>query len=133
MSLSDHAIDVTIFSAFTALSTLGSIIQQLHYATSWVVIKEAQFDKAVQSLDHPGLALGGAAQPVDVVLFFIRKLYPMQFQAMKLICPRILLLQCHVSQYLILVSHPNFSSGQHSLVLGPFNCLPDPGESAQTG
>ncbi|KAN0108479.1 hypothetical protein V8E51_008221 [Hyaloscypha variabilis] len=63
---------VTIFSAFTALSTLGSIIQQLHYATSWVVIKEAQFNKAVQSLDHPGLALGGAAQPVDVVLFFIQ-------------------------------------------------------------
>jgi hypothetical protein len=37
------------------------------------MIKEAQFDKAVQSLKHPGLAIGGAAQPVDVVLFFIRK------------------------------------------------------------
>jgi hypothetical protein len=64
---------VTILSTFTALSTLGSIIQQLHYAISWKVIKEAQFDKAVQSLKHPGLAIGGAAQPVDVVLFFIRK------------------------------------------------------------
>lgn len=67
-------LDVTIFSAFTALSTIGSIIQQIHYATSWLIIKEAQFNKAVQSLHHPGLAFGGAAQPVDVVLFFIRKL-----------------------------------------------------------
>jgi hypothetical protein len=69
------AIDVTIFSSFTALSTVASIIQQLHYATSWVIIKEAQFNKAIESLKHPGLALGGAAQPVDEVLFFIRK-YP---------------------------------------------------------
>jgi hypothetical protein len=74
MKVFNFATDVTIFSAFTALSTLGSITQQLHYATSWVIIKEAQFHKAVESLDHPGLALGGAAQPVDVVLFFIRKL-----------------------------------------------------------
>jgi hypothetical protein len=80
MSFSDFAADVTIFSAFTALSTLGSIIQQIHYATSWVIIKEAQFNKAVQSLDHPGLALGGAAQPVDVVLFFIRKVRKPAFQ-----------------------------------------------------
>jgi hypothetical protein len=67
------ATDVTIFSAFTALSTLGSIIQQLHYAIAWVIIKEAQFDQAVQSLTHKGLALGGAAQPTDKVLFYIRK------------------------------------------------------------
>lgn len=72
-AFSDISVDVTIFSTFTALSTLGSIIQQLHYAISWKIIKEAQFVKAVQSLDHPGLALGGAAQRVDVVLFFIRK------------------------------------------------------------
>ena len=33
-----------------------------------------QFDKAVESLTHPGLALSGSAQTVDQVLFFIRKL-----------------------------------------------------------
>ena len=47
--------------------------QQIHYATSWVIIKEAQFTKAVESLRHPGLALGGASQKVDVILFFIRE------------------------------------------------------------
>jgi hypothetical protein len=63
---------VTLFSTFTALSTLASIIQQLHYATAWAIIKEAQFQKAVKSLTHKGLAFGGAAQIVDQVLFFIR-------------------------------------------------------------
>jgi glucan phosphoethanolaminetransferase (alkaline phosphatase superfamily) len=62
-AISDISADVTILSTFTALS----------YAISWKTIKEAQFDKAVQSLEHPGLAIGGAAQPLDVVLFFIRK------------------------------------------------------------
>ena len=36
------------------------------------MIKQAQFDKAVQSLTTPALGLGGAAQIVDVVLFDIR-------------------------------------------------------------
>jgi hypothetical protein len=63
-----------LFSAFTALSTLASIIQQLHYATAWAIIKQAQFDKALETLTHPGLALGVSAQSVDQVLFFIRKI-----------------------------------------------------------
>ncbi|KAE8448058.1 hypothetical protein EG329_009823 [Mollisiaceae sp. DMI_Dod_QoI] len=63
---------VTIFSGFTALSTAASLVQQLHYATSWVVIKQAQFDKALLALTHKGLAIGGAAQIVDQVLFYIQ-------------------------------------------------------------
>ncbi|KAH6674167.1 hypothetical protein B0J14DRAFT_33301 [Halenospora varia] len=63
---------VTIFSAFTALSTLGSIIQQFHYAFDWRVIKQAQFDQAVKSLSHPGLAFGGAAEKADIILFNIQ-------------------------------------------------------------
>jgi hypothetical protein len=98
MKVFNFATDVTVFSSFTALSTLGSITQQLHYATSWVIIKEAQFHKAVESLDHPGLALGGAAQPVDVVLFFIRKLPQSAYPSIntKPDC-RVLLLQRHGS------------------------------------
>ncbi|KAG4434667.1 hypothetical protein IFR05_009842 [Cadophora sp. M221] len=63
---------VTIFSGFTALSSLASVIQQVHYAVAWVVIKEAQFQKAVESQTRKGLAFGGAAQIVDQVLFFIQ-------------------------------------------------------------
>jgi hypothetical protein len=67
---------VTIFSTFTAISTLASIIQQVHYATSFFTIKQAQFQQAVKSLSHPGLAFGGAAEPTDVVLFYIRMRIP---------------------------------------------------------
>ncbi|KAG4410962.1 hypothetical protein IFR04_015909 [Cadophora malorum] len=63
---------VTIFSGFTALSTFASVIQQIHYASAWFVIKEAQFQKAVESQTRKGLAFGGAAQIVDQVLFFIQ-------------------------------------------------------------
>ncbi|KAK0106940.1 hypothetical protein ONS95_003655 [Cadophora gregata] len=63
---------VTIFSGFTALSTFASLIQQIHYAAAWEVIKEAQFHKAVESQTRKGLAFGGAAQIVDQVLFYIQ-------------------------------------------------------------
>ncbi|KUJ11882.1 uncharacterized protein LY89DRAFT_738523 [Mollisia scopiformis] len=63
---------VTIFAGFTAFSTAASIAQQLHYATSWVIIKQAQFNKAVLALTQKGLAFGGAAQIVDQILFFIQ-------------------------------------------------------------
>lgn len=66
-------IDVMIFATFTSVATLASSIQQIHYATSWSTIKEAQFEQADRSMIHPGLAFGGAAQITDVVLFHIRK------------------------------------------------------------
>jgi hypothetical protein len=71
--VADCLIDVTLLCSFTAISTIGSIIQQFHYAFAWEVIKQAQFDKAVQSLTTPALGLGNAAQVVDVVLFDIRE------------------------------------------------------------
>lgn len=72
-TFADCVIDVTLLCSFTAISTVGSIIQQFHYAFAWEVIKQAQFDNAVQSLTTPALGLGGAAQSVDVVLFDIRE------------------------------------------------------------
>ena len=71
--IADCLTDVTMLCSFTALSTVASIIQQFHYAFAWEVIKQAQFDKAVQSLTTPALGLGGAAQTMDVVLFDIRE------------------------------------------------------------
>jgi hypothetical protein len=70
--VADYLVDVTLLCFFTAVSTVASIIQQFHYAFAWKVIKQAQFDKALQSLTTPALGLGGAAQMVDVVLFDIR-------------------------------------------------------------
>jgi hypothetical protein len=61
-----------VFSAFTAVSTVGSIIQQFHYAINWRTIKQAQFNQALLSLKVPGLSFGGAAEKADIVLFYIR-------------------------------------------------------------
>ena len=49
------------------------MVQQLHYATSWAVIKEAQFKKAVKSLNQPALALQGASESTDIILYDIRE------------------------------------------------------------
>ena len=71
-TVADYLVDVTLLCFFAAISTVASIIQQFHYAFAWEVIKQAQFDRALQSLTTPALGLGGAAQKVDVVLFVIR-------------------------------------------------------------
>ncbi|KAH8596385.1 hypothetical protein B0O99DRAFT_593705 [Bisporella sp. PMI_857] len=63
---------ITMLASFAATSTFASIIQQVHYATSWVAIKEAQYKKALKSVEIPGLALGGASETTDVVLFNIQ-------------------------------------------------------------
>lgn len=65
-------VDVTLLAMFTCISTLGSISQQLHYATSWEKIKQAQYNKAVESLTNPSLGFGGAADITDVVLYWIQ-------------------------------------------------------------
>ncbi|RDL37488.1 uncharacterized protein BP5553_04921 [Venustampulla echinocandica] len=66
--------DVMMISAFAATSTLGSIAQQIHYATAWISIKQGEFDQAVRSLSHPGLAwaLGGSAAKANMVLYYIQ-------------------------------------------------------------
>lgn len=71
--------DITLLGTFTAISSLASIIQQIHYATSWAIIKKAQYDKAVENIGTPALTVGGAAQKVDVVLFTIRKCDNLRF------------------------------------------------------
>lgn len=65
--------DVTILTGFTTTSTLSSIIQQVHYATAWIDIKQAQFEKAVKNLSNPPILSSGAAEKTDVVLFSIRE------------------------------------------------------------
>jgi hypothetical protein len=65
---------VTIFSAFTSLSTLASIGEQIHYAIAWKSIKQAGFEKAVEGLKKAGTVYGDAVVPIDRVLYFIRKI-----------------------------------------------------------
>jgi len=73
LELTNFLVDVTILCISTALSTVTSIIQQFHYVFAWEVIKQAQFEQAVESLTTPSIGLGGSAQDVDLVLFRIRE------------------------------------------------------------
>jgi len=68
-----NSVVVTIFSAFTSLSTLASIIEQIHYAIAWEAIKQAGYESAVNGLERAGIVYGDAVIPVDRVLYFIRK------------------------------------------------------------
>jgi len=62
-----------MLAVFSAISTLASMVQQLHFAIEWESVKEAEFEKALRSVKTPSLALSGPAQEIDIVLFNIRK------------------------------------------------------------
>jgi hypothetical protein len=66
-------IDVMIHSTFTALTTLASIVQQVHYAVAWRAVKQAHYEKALRAVELPGLTFVGGAHPVDRALYLIRK------------------------------------------------------------
>lgn len=66
------AVDVTIHTGFTTLSTFASVIQQIHYMAKWRDVKQAAFSKALQATKENGLLLGGSGHKVDAVLFFTR-------------------------------------------------------------
>lgn len=60
----------------SALSTLGSIGQQIHYNRSWLTIKHDVYVTALRSVDKPALALSGVGNDVDLVLYTVRKFSP---------------------------------------------------------
>jgi hypothetical protein len=65
-------LDVSFLCGFASIATLISIIQQIHYAISWIDIKRAEYTRAVESLTIPALGFFGTAQELDVVLTDIR-------------------------------------------------------------
>ncbi|KAG9247384.1 hypothetical protein BJ878DRAFT_191332 [Calycina marina] len=60
---------ITMLATFSAISTVGSIAQQIHYGTSWASIKEEQYQKALNIQTYPGLAFTGASGTLDIVLY----------------------------------------------------------------
>jgi hypothetical protein len=70
--------DITFLSGFSAISTLGSIIQQIHYNTSWAIVKQDDYNKALKAVKDPSLGITGIANPTDRVLYLIRTYTPVQ-------------------------------------------------------
>lgn len=62
-----------MLAGFSALSTFMSIIQQIHYATSWVAIKEAQYADAVHKELVKSSVAAGVGLQTDIALHNIRK------------------------------------------------------------
>ncbi|RFU35838.1 hypothetical protein B7463_g477, partial [Scytalidium lignicola] len=67
-----HPSDVTSITAFAALSTLAAILEQIHYATSFRIIKQAEYENALKSLKTPAYGYYNSPQMVDAVLFWIQ-------------------------------------------------------------
>ncbi|KAM3076554.1 hypothetical protein ACMFMG_007362 [Clarireedia jacksonii] len=65
--------DITFLSGFSAISTLGSIIQQIHYNTSWAIVKSDDYKEALRAIDNPALGLTGIGNTIDRVLYLIHR------------------------------------------------------------
>ncbi|KAM3075187.1 hypothetical protein ACMFMF_005866 [Clarireedia jacksonii] len=63
---------ITFLSGFSAISTLGSIIQQIHYNTSWAIVKSDDYKEALRAIDNPALGLTGIGNTIDRVLYLIQ-------------------------------------------------------------
>ncbi|CAD6444337.1 9c1bf90e-de70-4607-976d-dff0b9741d74 [Sclerotinia trifoliorum] len=63
---------VTFLAEFSALSTLGSIAQQIHFNRDWLIVKQDDYETALKAVDLPALGLSGVGNEVDLTLFTIQ-------------------------------------------------------------
>jgi hypothetical protein len=63
---------VTFIALFTTLSTLTSIIQQIHTIIDWRDVKIEQWENETQHLGSPEVAIAGPSVGLDLVLFYIQ-------------------------------------------------------------
>jgi hypothetical protein len=66
--------DVLILSALVTLSTVASIIQQIHYAVDWRDVKEATFKLRQKGIPDAGGAISDGKYGLPLVTFWIRRL-----------------------------------------------------------
>ncbi len=65
-------LDVALLAFFTSLSTLASIIQQIHTIINWEGLKTAQYLYVQDTVGNPEIVIAGASYGLDLVLFYIR-------------------------------------------------------------
>lgn len=64
--------DTSLIAIFSSLACVASISQQIHYATRWESIKQAEYAAKVLDPYNPILVVTGATQGVDLGLFWIQ-------------------------------------------------------------
>ncbi|KAK8086572.1 hypothetical protein PG994_001546 [Apiospora phragmitis] len=67
---------VAMLGYFTFLSTLASIIQQIHTIVDWRNIKIDQYNTAAANHGSIVVAVAGPSTGLDLALFFVRTLPP---------------------------------------------------------
>jgi hypothetical protein len=65
--------DVALMGAFTSLSIIASLGQQLNTIINWNDIKIAQWQNVKDNVGSAELNITGASLGADLVLFYIRK------------------------------------------------------------
>ncbi|KAH8900054.1 hypothetical protein GQ53DRAFT_207634 [Thozetella sp. PMI_491] len=63
---------VALLAFFTSLSTLASIIQQIHTIIDWEGIKTEQHRYLSNNIGNPEIAIAGSSYGLDLVLFYIQ-------------------------------------------------------------
>lgn len=91
--------------AFTSLSIIASLGQQLNTIINWDDIKIAQWHNVKENVGSAELNITGASLGVDLVLFYIREhlCAPPSLKGTHLTPGRILHIQCRVVARILLV------------------------------
>ncbi|KAF7870550.1 hypothetical protein EAF04_004294 [Stromatinia cepivora] len=63
---------VAFLAKFSALSTLASIVQQIHYNRAWLIVKQDDYKTALKVVDLPALGLSGVGNNIDLTLYTIQ-------------------------------------------------------------
>lgn len=86
-------LDVTLICIFTTICTLTSILEQIHYATSFREIKQAEYENALKSLKTITFGYNDSPQIVDTVFFWIRKHFSKRLRLRRWMLAETVLLQ----------------------------------------
>ena len=90
--------------AFTSLSIIASLGQQINTIINWNDIKTAQWQNVKDNVGSAELNITGASLGADLVLFYIREQPALPSSpVVRLTGTRILLLQCRVPACILLV------------------------------
>lgn len=102
---------VTIFSTFTAISTLASIIQQIYFIGNWKMLKQKHYELTMKSLLRHGLAFENSGEKGDLVLFYI------QFYCYNVMCLNLLFWAISLFNSAWASSFPSLGGRHHNLAL----------------
>jgi hypothetical protein len=77
----DSVTDIVLLAAATGVSTVASMIQQIHTILWYKDLMREQFARKANYLENPELVTANGAFGLDLVLYYIRTSKPPGFRA----------------------------------------------------